>query len=222
MNINTMASDAKRILRNSPVPLFCVVYATPGSSRQIVQFSTETLTHALESEGDSTPPVPAQRQDSTLAPPKPFFELLDNAKLQVMMRRMLRGDVERIKSSRVKKTVLHVAINELLDPFHIGFESADDVVNAVSFHFLEQVRKEMTRNGAPDKVFNLNIELWTNSSTFIGIFARLAIKLSQLEPPGAKVMSKSWKNSLTSSTMSRIHESHQILFRKHRHYHLNN
>lgn len=104
-DIISTASNSKLILRSSLHLSFCNVYSNPEHTRQIVQDDAKGLALAVSLEDEGPLFVPVQRQDPTLAPPKPIPEYLNNARLRAMMREVASKEAERIDTSKLEEAV---------------------------------------------------------------------------------------------------------------------
>lgn len=185
-----IGSDFEHIFHKDTSPSDRTVHASPVSTRYNIPDNVQVLGHAEESEEEQRPSVPALGQKPTPAPPNSICKLYNSAKLRVFMRQMTHKEAKSIHTSRSKSSNVESCRGALSDAFYIGFESANDCKKTAFPHFVERRLMKIAPSGALNKVFDLNVERRTQSSTFADAFARRVLTSTQFVRPEPKIIFK--------------------------------
>lgn len=207
-------SHLEHVLHNSIDLLFRTEYANPGLTRFDVQDNAIMLARTIEPEKKNLFFLPVQRRAPTLAPPSSVPKRSSYDKLRVMKRQTTRKKTKHFFTSSVQTVMLKLIEKAFSDAFFNGFIFAIDGLKATLFHFVKRVLMKMAKNGAPDKLFDCNIDRWTHLPMFIDAFAKYLAASSSLSTLWRNLPVISWRNSPTSSIKRYIHENIHSLFQK--------
>lgn len=75
-----------------------------------------------------------------------------------MKQKMDQEEAERVYLSRVRASISNIAEVTLSDALKVDFDTANDGLTTLSFHFMEKLLTKIIQNGALGKAFDRNIE----------------------------------------------------------------